>query len=106
MLLTQTRALVCRLDLLGKLLPTPHLRTRVAAIEVLGSQGTPHEFLKGEPRIRFHSAIGSLPMQPLRTTPATGTNQHIYMLIASAPGRPISGYDPATGPQGPHLSHL
>jgi len=31
-------------------------------------------------------------------TPATGTNQYIYALIAGAPGRPINGYDPATGP--------
>ena len=27
--------------------------------------------------------------------PATGTNQYIYGLIAGAPDRPISGYDPA-----------
>ncbi|KAI9464922.1 NAD-P-binding protein [Lactarius psammicola] len=31
-------------------------------------------------------------------TPATGTNQYIYGLIAGAPGRPVSGHDPATGP--------
>ena len=29
--------------------------------------------------------------------PATGTNLHIYGLIAGAPGRPVSGYDPAAG---------
>jgi nucleoside-diphosphate-sugar epimerase len=28
-------------------------------------------------------------------TPASGTNLHIYELIAGAPGRPVSGYDPA-----------
>jgi len=27
--------------------------------------------------------------------PATGTNRHIYGLIAGAPDRPVSGYDPA-----------
>ena len=32
-------------------------------------------------------------------TPATGTNQHIYALIARAPGRPVREYDPATGPR-------
>ena len=31
-------------------------------------------------------------------TPATGTNRNIYGLIAGAPGRPVSGYDPAAGP--------
>ena len=31
-------------------------------------------------------------------TPVTGTNRHIYALIASAPGRPVSIYDPTTGP--------
>jgi nucleoside-diphosphate-sugar epimerase len=30
-------------------------------------------------------------------TPATGTNRYIYGLIAGAPGRPVSGYDPAAG---------
>ncbi|KAH8976398.1 NAD-P-binding protein [Lactarius hatsudake] len=29
-------------------------------------------------------------------TPATGTNGHIYALVAGAPGRPVKGYDPAT----------
>ncbi|KAH9065275.1 NAD-P-binding protein [Lactarius vividus] len=35
-------------------------------------------------------------------TPATGTNKHIYALVAGAPGRPVNGYDPAT--RGPPLS--
>ena len=30
-------------------------------------------------------------------TPATGTNEYVYELIAGAPGRPVSGYDPADG---------
>ncbi|KAH9047655.1 NAD-P-binding protein [Lactarius hengduanensis] len=29
-------------------------------------------------------------------TPATGTNRHIYALVAGAPGRPVNEYDPAT----------
>ncbi|KAH9167366.1 NAD-P-binding protein [Lactarius sanguifluus] len=29
--------------------------------------------------------------------PATGTNLHVYGLISGAPGRPVSGYDPASG---------
>ncbi|KAH9166058.1 NAD-P-binding protein [Lactarius sanguifluus] len=29
-------------------------------------------------------------------TPATGTNRHIYALVAGTPGRPVNGYDPAT----------
>jgi nucleoside-diphosphate-sugar epimerase len=29
-------------------------------------------------------------------SPATGTNALIYALISGAPGRPVSGYDPAT----------
>lgn len=30
-------------------------------------------------------------------SPATGSNRHIYALIAGASGRPVRSYDPATG---------
>ncbi|KAH9080373.1 NAD-P-binding protein [Lactarius deliciosus] len=40
----------------------------------------------------------SPPVVHIRSTihPATGTNRHIYALVAGAPGRPVNGYDPAT----------
>jgi nucleoside-diphosphate-sugar epimerase len=38
---------------------------------------------------------GPLGSGQVYNAPAAGTNQHIYGLIAGAPGRPVSGYDPA-----------
>jgi nucleoside-diphosphate-sugar epimerase len=35
-------------------------------------------------------------------TPASGTNRYVYALIAGAPGRPVSGYDPVI--RGPPLN--
>ncbi|KAI9443359.1 NAD-P-binding protein [Lactarius indigo] len=39
---------------------------------------------------------GPLGLGQVYDTPATGTNRHIYSLIAGAPGRPVNQYDPAT----------
>jgi nucleoside-diphosphate-sugar epimerase len=40
---------------------------------------------------------GPLGSGQVYNSPATGTNLYIYGLIAGAPDRPVSGYDPAVG---------
>ena len=38
---------------------------------------------------------GPLGSGQVYSSPATGTNAYVYRLISGAPGRPVSGYDPA-----------
>ena len=45
---------------------------------------------------------GPLGQGQVYSAPTTGTNRYIYALIAGAPGRPVSGYDPAI--RGPPLN--
>ena len=45
---------------------------------------------------------GPLGSGQVYSTPGSGTNHFIYGLLAGAPGRPVSGYDPAI--RGPPLS--
>ena len=45
---------------------------------------------------------GPLGSGQVYSTPGSGTNHFIYDLLAGAPGRPVSGYDPAI--RGPPLS--
>lgn len=39
---------------------------------------------------------GPLGRGQVYSAPSTGTNRYIYALISGEPGRPVSGYDPAT----------